>query len=89
MIRKILEKHLIDIWKENDYDSKIRLKIHFSFHLLDIKNFFKFKGINYAVNYDKYMINTLMFDYWTPIWHKERGAYINICIFGLRIMRGY
>ena len=88
LFRKILEKELIDICKQN-YSDKFRLIFHISFHLLDLINFFKFKKVNWKVCFDKNMKTTLMFDYWTPIWHKERGAYINISFFGLRFMRGY
>ena len=90
LIRKILEKNIIRFNKSHYTEiDELWVTILFSFHLLDIKNFFKFKNINWSLEFDKRMKKTLMIQYWTPQWHEERGPYVNICIFGLRFMRGY
>jgi hypothetical protein len=66
---------------------------HISLHLMDFKNIFKVRGINFrfAKNHafrNKY-VNGWWLSYWTPTWHEGRGPYVTIGLGVVEIMRGY
>lgn len=58
-----------------------------SFHYQDIWRVFKTKGVNWL--FDFKANGRFWFQWWTPIWHDDRGPYITIGIGVIRFMRGY
>jgi len=46
----------------------------------------KIKGVNYAI---KFLPKKFWYEYWTPVWHKDRGPYISIGLWIVAFYRGY
>lgn len=87
-LRKILVKRICD------FHSYKFGEIWINFHLLDLINVWKRKGVNWKVeiapkNYNPYISNMPWFHWWTPKWHDEKGPYITIGVGRLRFYRGY